>query len=219
MKAKAFPHPHVGPVYGCIYITPGELAPEKDIGPRFFMQNRSTRLARCLGIGDRRKRLIINDDLFQGIFSQVTTFGHNHSHRLADIPNLVYCERRKTRLFIVAHVRCRAHWLDQAGKFRSRESRSNAREGPGSQEIEVNDARMRIRATEESRMKESWRAMIVYICPLTSKKTPIFPTFNSCPYKLWSELFHVIASYHNDTPRRTFAEKRTPPPFLSLVQG
>jgi hypothetical protein len=68
-------------------------------------------------------------------------------------------------------------------------------------------------------MKESWRAMIVYICPLTSKKTPIFPTFNSCPYKLWSELFHVIASYHNDTPRRTFAEKRTPPPFYLLCRG
>jgi hypothetical protein len=65
-------------------------------------------------------------------------------------------------------------------------------------------------------MEESRRAMIVYIRPLTGKKTPIFPTFNSCPYKLWGELFHVTAPYHNDTPRQTFAEKRTSPFYLRM---
>ena len=68
VKAKAFPHSYVGPVYGCIDIAPGELTREEDITARLFVQHCSARLTRCLCIGDRREWLVLDDDLFQGVF-------------------------------------------------------------------------------------------------------------------------------------------------------
>src|SRR5262249_3785531 len=102
----------------------------------------------------------------------------------------------------VAHVRRGAHRLDQASEFLSRDHCDDTFEGPGSRGIKMYDARMRIRAAEESRVEESRWTVIVCICPLTCQETPIFPALDSCPHHLRSELFHVPSPCRSDTPSR-----------------
>ena len=99
------------------------------------------------------QRLVLDLDPFRGVFGHVAAFRHHDGDRFADVANLLDCEGREGGLPIFAHPGRGAHRFDQFRNPRAGQHRGHAVHRTRCGDVDLGNARVRIRAAEKRRVE------------------------------------------------------------------